>query len=306
MINVTKAQFQLLLDSGYTNDQLAGHFSCSVNSVKAFKRANNLVGYKTNSKPLSISELNTISAYIDKGTALNKVAELIGISSYRLEKYLPKSMYSNLVMNSREALSNNHRIGSLKNFLEPSSLTAYMVGYFQADGCLTSDGYVTIGSIDKDLVRQVAQYMGSNITSRERPGYDTFFTTKVKDVRNIEKFKEVTGILPKKTYTGYEIPDWIKLDVDFMENFIVGVFNGDGSVAAKRPKHPQLQVEQHTSQLEFLKTINAHLNWSVYNYTYAKIQTSSRDKCSRFLDLYGNNENALVRKVEKLEFLLDN
>lgn len=306
MIDVTKAQFQVLLDSGYTNDQLAAHFACGVSSVKAFKRANNLVGYKTNSKPLSTNDLNAISAHISKGTALNKVVELTGISSYRLEKYLPRSMYSNLVMNSREALSNYNRIGSLKNFLEPSSLTAYMVGYFQADGCLSSDGYVTISSIDKDLITQVARYIESNVITRERPGFDTIFTARVKDVRNTEKFKEVTGILPRKTYTGYVIPDWIKLDADFMEDFIVGVFNGEGSVAAKRPRHPQLQIEQHTSQLEFLRTINAHLDWRVYNYTYAKIQTSSRDKCSRFLDLYGNNENALVRKVEKLEFLLNN
>lgn len=298
-MNICKEQFIKLLDERYTNDQLATYYNCSIDKIKLFKKDNSLIGYKTNKKPLTNKQLDFINFCIKTGKSFKETYELLGVSSATLRKYIPKSMHDSLIFNSKELLSNKHRIGSLEPFLNPTIKTAYFIGLLQSDGNISDDGCVKLACKDRELVQEFAKFIGANIIE-----YKGVYSAQVKDFKLTNKFIEVTNIVPRKTYTEYKIPQWIYSDIEYMYSFITGVFNGDGSVAFKRIGHPQLQIEQHSSQFNFLKHINEYLNWNLYSYEYAKIQTSSRDTCLEFYERYSNNEYALIRKVLKLEELL--
>jgi DNA invertase Pin-like site-specific DNA recombinase len=299
MLSIDVTQFKELLDQRYTQEQLAAKFNCSVDAIKKYKRANGLVGYKTNKKPLTERDIVFLTHCADTGKGYSESCRLLGISMETVSKYIPKELHTRLTSNSRRALSDMHRIGTLKNFLVPSAETAYFVGLLQADGCISKDGVVSLTSKDRELILPFARFIQANVVNTGTG----FYSSQVKEIKLTSKFQQVSGIFNNKTYTGYKVPAWIEQNEEFFWNFIVGVFNGDGSVAPKG-LGAQLQIEQHSSQSEFIKKLGKFLGWPIYLYDYAKIQTSSRKACEEFFKLYSNNEYAMIRKIIKLESLL--
>lgn len=300
MLVISNEKFKELLDNRFTNEQLAAHLNCSIYDIKKYKRDNNFIGYKTNKKPLTVKDINFLESCVDKGLGFSQSCKLLGISTTTVAKYIPRALHELLNANSMSILADSHRVGTLSNFIKPSNNTAYFCGLLQSDGNITDDGCVNFVNKDKDLVLDLAKFMGSNVSIYKGEVY----RTQVKEVKLTEKFKQLTGIYPRKTYTNYTIPEWILANEEFVWSFIVGVFNGDGSVAKKREGTVQLQIEQHSSQTEFLQTLNKYLGWKFYSYDYAKVQTSDTSICKKFFNIYSNNEHALLRKVARFEELL--
>lgn len=299
MQNIDLTEFKALLDERYTQEQLAAKYNCSVYTIKKYKKDNGLIGYKTNKKPLRDKDIQFLEACASEGKTLAESCKLLGLSVETVVKYLPKSLHTRLTTNSRESISNMHRRGSLEGFLVPTTECAYFIGLLQSDGNISREGTVKLAAKDKDMVLPFAKFINSSVVDLG----NGMWGAQVKHVKLTDKFKQVTNILPNKTYTAYEIPTWVYSNEEYMWNFIIGVFNGDGSIAAKN-SGVQLQIEQHSSQAEFLKKLNTILGWNVYLYDYAKVQTSKRSICEQFYNIYSNNEFSLLRKVLKLESLL--
>jgi len=291
--------YDLIVHKNYTNDQLAAHFNCGVTTIKRRKKEFELVGLKTNARALSELEIKHIQSLITEGLNLNKIVTKSEISEYRIRKYISADWLKLLELNNRASNSNQQQIGTTKRFLEPTRHTAYMVGLLQADGCITADGYVSLVSKDKELAQQMAAFISGNLI-KDNKGY---YKAQVKDFKNFEKFKKVTGLLPRKTYINYEIPRWISCNKEFLEYFLVGVFNGDGSVVYKRENELTITVEQHSSQQKFLLEINNYLNWRTYTYPDKKesfiIKSSCRSTIEHFARFYVPNEFALSRKKDR-------
>ena len=69
----------------------------------------------------------------------------------------------------------------------------------QSDGYLTSDGYIGLSSIDKDFVAHFAKFFSTSInTNGTTTVGNTIYTAKFKDIRYLEKFKQITNIYPQK------------------------------------------------------------------------------------------------------------
>jgi hypothetical protein len=254
-----------------------------------------------NAKPLTEFELHTVNAAIKQDKCLAEVCRDLGTTRYRLKKYLPYELYKALVSNKSISLSNQHRVGTISTLLDSTLEVAYMVGLLQADGCITDNGYICLTSVDKELVHHFCRITSSNIITDSHLG-KPLYKGQVKDFKNFEKFKKHTNLYPRKTYECYTIPSWILDNSEALKYFFVGVFNGDGSVALKRNNIAQLQVEQHSSQFEFLKVLNDRLlGWRIYSYDYAKIQTCATIKNEEFEEVFCTNEYALLRKVLKME-----
>lgn len=293
------AEFISLLDKGYTNEQLSAHYTCGVTTVKRFKSANKLNGYKTNSKPLTVKQIVEVEALANKGWSLQQIVENIGKSDYLLKKYLPKELYTRILVNSRNVFATNLIKADVTRIFTADAHSAYICGVLQSDGYLTSDGYVGLTVKDKDFAEGFAKFFSTAIREIKKEER-TYYGCRFKDVRNLEKFKAVTNIYPQKTYIPYEIPTWISTNSTFMQYFIAGVFDGDGWVAKvkDRPNSLEIGIEQHRYSRKFLETINQYLNWSEYSYEDTfRIQTKDSSKVQSFYNWYSQIEFIMLRKV---------
>lgn len=303
-------EFISLLNKGYSNEQLAKYFNCGVTTIKRFKKNNGLIGYKTNAKPLSIKEIQNIEALVSKGMSLQQICEKLGKSDYILKKYVSSELYNRIIINSRDAFTANLIKADITNIFIPNEYSAYICGLLQSDGCLTRDGCIKFVSKDVDLANSFARFF-KTVPRKTIINTRTYYVCSFKDVKNLEKFKNVTNILPSKTYSSYIIPDWIKNNDSFMFHFIAGVFDGDGWVSKIDNTRLELGIEQHVLASKFLQEINNYLGWSEYDYSkYAhnkqsfRIATKSTEKVLKFYTWYSKIEFIMLRKVSVLDEVL--
>lgn len=296
-------EFTSLLDQGYTNEQLSAYYTCGVTTVKRFKSENRLNGYKTNAKPLSDKQLMEIEAFAESGKSLENIASLTGRTNYILKKYLPKELYSRIIVNSRNVFSRNLIKADVTQIFSPTANAAYICGVLQSDGFLTSDGYIGLTVKDRDLAEEFARFFKTGVREVVQDG-KTYYACRFKDIRNLEKFKEVTNIYPRKTYDSYVIPNWIHTNDSFMYHFIAGVFDGDGwvSIVKNRESTVEIGIEQHRYSKKFLETINEYLGWSTYcTEDTFRIHTKCKDKTEKFYTWYSQIEYIMLRKVSVLD-----
>lgn len=300
------SEFKILLDKGYTNEQLAKYYSCGVTTVKRFKNQNGLIGYKTIGKPLSVKEIQCINSLCDKGFSLQQICEQLGKSDYILKKYLSEELYTRIIINSRQVFAANLVKADITPIFNPTLESAYICGLLQSDGCLSSGGYISFVSKDEDLALKVATFFKTKI----RIVQEKYYGCKFKDVRNLEKFKKITNILPNKTYSSYIIPDWIKNSDEHMFNFIAGVFDGDGWVHIVKDREDtiELGIAQHILSSNFLKEINKYLGWNEYDYSknlssrdMFRISTKAKSKTKEFYNWYKTIEFTMNRKLSVFE-----
>jgi hypothetical protein len=292
-------EFINLLDQGYTNEQLAAKYSCGITTIKRFKSKHSLVGFKTNSKPLSNKEILQVTSLVENGKSLSEISQLTAKSEYVLKKYLPDELYTRIISNSRNAFSRNLVKADIRAIFQPCEHSAYICGVLQSDGYITSDGYIGLTARDRDFVDNFAKFFKTSV--REVTKNDsTYYGCRFKDVRNIEKFKNVTNILPQKTYTSYNIPAWILTNESYMFHFIAGVFDGDGWVYKVKDRKDtfEIGIEQHANSKPFLDKVNEYLGWSTYgtDNTY-RVQTKSKSKVKEFYDWYSQIDYIMLRKV---------
>lgn len=301
-MKIEKEDLIKLLDQKYTNEQLAAFFNCGITTIKRAKTSLNLVGYKTNSRPISIKEIEEIEALVEKGFPLQKIVEKTGKSVHLLKKYVPDALYTRIITNSRNAFSANSIKADISNIFKPNKASAYICGVLQSDGFITSDNYIGLTAKDKDFVQHFADFFSTGLREVHTDN-KVYYGARFKDIRNVEKFKAVTNILPNKTYSSYIIPDWIKTNTEFMYAFITGVFNGDGWVYKLKDRNAcEIGIEQHILSKKFLTDINEYLCWNTYSGdgTY-RLSTKAHDKVYEFYNWFSQSEFALLRKVEVLD-----
>lgn len=292
-------EFISLLDQNFSNEQLSAYFNCGISTIKRFKTKHNLIGYKTNSKPLSTKEITAITSLTDRGKSLQEICKLLGKSDYIIKKYVPNELYLRILTNSKNTFISNLIKADISNIFNPTDHSAYICGVLQSDGFLTSDGYIGVTAKDYDLVKGFANFFKTGVRSMNKEN-TTYYGCRFKDVQNLEKFKKITNIYPQKTYLSYNIPEWIKNNTSFIFNFIAGVFDGDGWVypIKDRPNTIEIGIEQHINSKPFLLLINNYLGWNTYETDSTfRIHTKKQDKVKDFYNWYSNIEFIMLRKV---------
>lgn len=301
-VNIDRETLVSLLDLSYTNEQLAAYFSCSTSVIKRRKREYDLVGYKTNSKPLSSKELQTLESLANSGASFKDACKTIGKAEATVRKYIPSNLHKLLVANGMQNLKESHRKASFEKMMTPSKESAYILGYLVTDGNISKTGCIRALSKDKELIQHCSAFFNTNILTSYRDDFIYYYFT-AKDYRYLEKFKKVTNLIPNKTYSCYKMPEWV---IKYIDYFIVGVVNGDGWVY-KIPDRNTCEVGicAHPNQLEFFKCLNIYLDWELYyknnNYSGSiSLKTKTKHKVKAFAEMYCNNEFSLSRKSEIL------
>jgi len=300
--NITKEELISLLDSGYTNEQLANYFECSITTIKARKKYFNLVGYKTNSKPLTIKEIQELESLANKGVGFVKACASIGKAPQTVRKYIPKNIQMRLVTNGNINLKEAHRKATFEKLLQPTKQTAYIIGYLVADGNISKEGAISAVSKDIELIQFCCDYFGSNLNIINKPDGRLFYTFTAKDHRYLEKVKKTTNLIPNKTYSCYTIPEWIKNSQEFMGYFVTGLFNGDGSVSKVAGRNTvQVEIELHINQYSFLDQVNSFLGWNIYRREgKARISSKKKSTVESFAKMFCYNPYSMSRKSEIL------
>lgn len=297
---MTRNDFIKLLDKGYTNQQLALHFETSVTTIKRRKKMFDLVGYKTNSKPLTDKELQELEVLASKGYGYVKACQQIGKAGATVRKYIPKNLHAKLNSNGRVSLREAHRKATFQPMLKPSELSAYILGYLVADGTISGEGAISAVSKDLELIKLAASFFGANVISYSNKENRLYYTFTAKDHRFLEQFKQVTNLKPRKTYEEYIIPEWV---YDYLDSFIVGLFNGDGWAYSlpSRKNSCELGIEMHQNQARFLESISIYLGWNFYEKPgKARISTKQHEAVNSFAHIFCNSPYSLSRKAEIL------
>lgn len=299
---IEKEKLVELLNQQYTNNQIAAYFKCGITTVKRAKTKFNLVGYKTNSKPLTKKQLQCITELATNGLSLQQICKDIGISEHVLKKYTDSDLYNRIITNSREVFISNLIKADISKIFKPTLESAYMCGVLQSDGFVTSDNYIGITTKDRDFTTQFAKFFSTPIRVVKKES-KTYYACRFKDIRNIDKFKQVTNIYPQKTYSCYNIPTWISSNENFVFSFIVGVFNGDGWVYKVKDRNTcEIGIEQHINSKNFLLQLNKYLKWNTYETDSTfRIHTKSKELVNYFYSWYSISEFALLRKVAILD-----
>ena len=300
MKTITKENLLELLDRRYTNEQLAAYFECSVTTIKRRKKEFELVGYKTNKKPLTDKQLQELESLANKGLGFSAACKSIGVSPVTVRKYIPKNLHSKLNFNGNIALKESRRSSTFSKMLTPSKEAAYILGYLVTDGSISKDGVITAVSKDKELINYCSSFFEANVNTVVKDNGSIYYTFTAKDYRNMEKFKAVTNLVPNKTYKNYVIPSWV---YDYIDYFIVGVFNGDGwAYKVKDRNSVEIGISQHENQRKFLEDLSRELNWDIYKNKDAALvlKTKCKAKVLSFSKLYCANPFSLARKADIL------
>lgn len=302
MLNITKELLIAKLDEGKTNEAIAAEFNCGVTTIKRRKVQFGLVGYKTNSKPLTITEMQHCTDLILDGATIKDCTTNTGITGYRLNKYLPPDVYALALDNYSMVRGDSIRNGDLSKLLHRSRETSYLIGYLQADGSVSSNGAISAVSIDKQLIESVQSIIGGNIGT-----YGNKYTISVADKKLLNEISEHTNLCPRKTYIEYNIPEWILSDREYLEYFIVGVFNGDGWVYQVRDGIVELGIQQHIAQRSYIQTISKILGWNYYEQSTkdsCSATTKKKSAVSEFAEIYTSNPYSLGRKATKIQSVM--
>lgn len=300
-----------LLDKSYTNEQLAAYFNCGITTIKRRKKEFGLIGHKTNCKPLNTEQHSEVISLAISGKTLEQISKITKISDYRIKRYVSKDTYLQIICNGREAFTNNKIKADISNIFIPNKNSAYICGVLQSDGYLSSAGYISLAASDIDFVQNFARFFKTNVITLAKPDecHKQMFKASFKDIKNIEKFKQVTNIEPRKTYINYNIPLWISENDEFMWEFVVGVFNGDGWIykVKDRDNTFELGISQHSNQADFLKILADFLGWNYYpqhKSGVATIQTKKLDIVKYFKDNYIKSNNCMYRKLNIINQIL--
>ena len=257
-----------------------------------------------------ILELNSL------GYSQKEVLELLGINHHTtLQRFLVK---------------NNVKLEWKKGFWKKidhtyfesidTELKAYLLGFFYADGTISSNGRISvrIQSDDAYIVNLFQKAMSPSIPISV---IDCQIGCKIRKLqvcwrvtsKEISKSFLKLGIGPRKTYADVEFPE---IPDEMYKHFIRGYFDGDGCISrpwfSKNKQGQRVTIVSTWFKLlkkieDILKQDAEILNISYYNKKgktcdYFCLNISSNKSCDKFYHyLYDNSNYFLERKKEKFK-----
>jgi hypothetical protein len=149
-----------------------------------------------------------------------------------------------------------------KKLLEISKESMYWAGFLLADGCFSKeeDRKVKISLcsslLDELHIIKFADWVGTSNSIYYTK--DNCCSVSVYSKRHIPEIMTFWNFSFRKTYTPYEIPDYI-INHEYFKYFIVGLIDGDGSVV-KTGNTYKISITQHKEQESFLQVLNSYLD----------------------------------------------
>lgn len=199
---------------------------------------------------------------------------------------------------SNKAKINNTIFESLNNE------SAYWLGFIYADSYIEEKTYsfsIELGAKDIEHLKKLASFLGYNKDIKYREDRNTYyirFSDKIL-IRSLMKY----GLTQKKSLTCV-FPD---ISTEYINEFISGYFDGDGSVYYVGKNNSGLNI---LGTLSFLNSINSNIDnickiRKVKNSDIYRLELFGNNKVNMFYNnIYSSsNEYCLGRKLDKFKFI---
>lgn len=202
--------------------------------------------------------------------------------------------------------------------------SAYWLGFLYTDGYIDEQrSRLQLKLHDKESIedfKKFIEYEGSVQIVNERRGDKVFVEYQISFIDKIMVERLISlGCLPRKTFT-LQFPTDEQLPHKYIDNFIRGVFDGDGGVYIKKLKNKGMAFEFTGTESFLIGIRNTLIEHEILSnkrsYIYAshaknniikRIVSSKKSSINKLYNfLYSNNPRYFMkRKKEKFETLMD-
>lgn len=308
-----------LFDEGKTYSEISKIISDdSENSKQNIRRL--ILHFKPNSKPNNIhivkNKSEDIKTLLEKGLKPKQIAEVLNLNPVSVNSFIDKE-YPNIKF--KPFVKNKDYFDIID-----SHTKAYILGFICADGALVSNNNgtitltITIKYDDKDILNVIKSELESNHKLLDIKRKSSYNSDKyIHHIRLALSDKKVVsdlmkhGITQRKSLTMENIIE--NIPYEFRDSFIVGYFDGDGSVTIvhkniKRNKvyYRDTNIVSIRGTFSFLSGICEHLNISkslVKQYdSIPSLTFTSKKDIGRFIQCYSNLKFYFKRKYDKFLF----
>lgn len=195
---------------------------------------------KSNKRAVLTSDIQTkVLSYLNEGKTVPEIGDLLGINKATISSFLLKK---NIRLNPNKG--NVHYFDNINSYAK-----AYIVGFIAADGSLvkskngTTSLTITVKYEDRAVLEFIKSEIGNEHKLLEIVRPASYNKNKIiHHVRyaiadnNISNALNNLGIFPRKSLTMDNIIT--NIPIKFRDAFIIGYFDGDGSVTIRDGQHP--------------------------------------------------------------------
>lgn len=258
--------------------------------------------------------------YREEKITFEELAHFHNVSRPTLTKYFKESKLKTNKVLKREKINHNYF-----DIIE-SPIQAYLLGYFVADGCITlkNNKYSILKSVqfscsekDIELLELVQKQFNLDTKIYKGKEYNIKNTSYISNPmcsiifvsENLFNKLSLLGYGERKTYLDYGLPN---IDKDLLKYFILGYFDGDGSIIISegirknnyKYKNIRFQITSHN--IFFLNQIKEWFIEQNINSTVKKIKNSydlvitNKKDIIKIRNLFYDTKLGLKRKKNKL------
>lgn len=241
----------------------------------------------------------------EEGISMAELSRIYNISAYKTKKILEENKVhirnrteQNIISNANRANKVNH-----KYFDEITTVNqAWILGFIAADGWVEKNRNrinIELSAVDKEILEKIKQEIGIENSIMERETGNGFSVVRLSwssgpQKEALAKF----DIVNNKTYKEMHLPDFENKDLIYA--FILGFFDGDGSVSIDK-NYCRFRLCAHRPEL--LTDIHSFLDnngtLSQDNRGLWELSISTKYSVPLFEKMYSLNSLHLQRKYNK-------
>jgi hypothetical protein len=268
---------------------------------------------------LDVKKSEEICELYKKGNTIKKIHEITGIGVSSIQKQL--------TVNNIKTRKNSKRYGLDDSIFEciDSSMKAQFLGLIYADGTISSiynlicirlreddkeyldDWRKKLLKTDKPLA--VVKDNGFMVSPSSKKVYKLKYRAISLDITSKKIYNDALkiGLKPRKTIENLHMP---KIDEKFIPSFILGLFEGDGSIVSSTHNTKCLTIACQSNMAGDIKNYFDSVGIRSFNYTRKNmniIQVSNKKDLIKIYDMfYSNNPNVYMkRKKKKFQTIVD-
>lgn len=194
--------------------------------------------------------------------SMGEIAQMYNVSRTAVYKYMKlnniesrsKSIARRIATKKQKFPRYIHKIND-SFFSNWSNEMAWVLGMLYSDGNLNKKGYISISSIDKEVLNKLKTCLSSSHPISKVKQNNKLYTFVFCCVKIYDDLIEL-GLHPKKAKT-IKYPD---IPEKFESHFIRGLFDGDGSIYNEKKSNYPLRASYSSSSEEFIYSLEKRLN----------------------------------------------
>ena len=246
-----------------------------------------------------------INAYTIKKQSISEISRLSGLSTYKVKKALTDN---NIPIRSRKeqnALTNKARAKQVNhdyfNIIDTCQ-KAWLLGFLAADGWVEKERNrinIELSIVDKEILEKIKSELSIESEIMERETNNGFTVCRLSWTSQQQKEQLAKyGIINRKTYKEMHLP--IFENSDLIYAFILGFFDGDGSISVSADQYLRFRLCAHRPELlEDIKNFFKAGNISQDNRGLYEFTISTKQAVPIFNKLYSLDCFSLQRKHDK-------